>query len=522
MKLGNKTFLYSMIISLIVGVAIFSYMYFLMPKVYMDYKQKEHFEYAKEAINSLKENGNLNKITKSDDNIIGIVIPKEGNEIAVSGAGFDGKIEIRDGVLSQIIDVVRGAESKDGVDKDRLIDAEAFEKKIEPLLNSAVKEFSGSLDEKFKITLSGKKDQYKFKPKSEKFYRIDKNTIIGEFTVEREETGTEYTTYIGISKKDGVINAIMSTAVTPKATEIMPVVIKALPMLILMMILLSFGVSAVFSRNIVNPIKKLSDDAEKRMSEKPGNFEPIEIIGNDEISDLTRMLNHLYRKQADNFKLLEEENKRKEVFMRASSHQLKTPIAAAMLLTDGMISNVGKFTNRDEYLPKLKEQLKEMMSIVDEIVSINYLANKRELSRVSMNEICEDVMRKNAINADSSGIKLILKKEGDNICYRGIKEMLDKIVSNLVSNGITYTENGGEVILDINNERLIVTNRPGEIDASIIDSIFEPFVTSADNKKSGQKGHGLGLYVAKYFAESMGFTLSVKSEAGEVQFILER
>ena len=50
--------------------------------------------------------------------------------------------------------------------------------------------------------------------------------------------------------------------------------------------------------------------------------------------------------------------------------------------------------------------------------------------------------------------------------------MLDKIVSNLVSNGITYTENGGEVILDINNERLIVTNRPGEIDASIIDSIF--------------------------------------------------
>ena len=51
---------------------------------------------------------------------------------------------------------------------------------------------------------------------------------------------------------------------------------------------------------------------------------------------------------------------------------------------------------------------------------------------------------------------------------------------------------------------------------------FEPFGTSADNKKSGQKGHGLGLYVAKYFAESMGFTLSVKSEAGEVQFILER
>lgn len=43
MKLGNKTFLYSIIISLIVGATIFSYMLFLMPSMYMDYKEKENF-----------------------------------------------------------------------------------------------------------------------------------------------------------------------------------------------------------------------------------------------------------------------------------------------------------------------------------------------------------------------------------------------------------------------------------------------------------------------------------------------
>lgn len=522
MKLGNKTFLYSTMISLIVGVAIFSYMYFLMPQVYMDYKQKEHFEYAKDAIGTLNENGSLKEIKNSDDNLIGIVIPMEGNKIAVSSAGFNGDIEINGGTLSKVLDTVRNLDGKEALKKDKIVKKNDFEKKIAPLFDSAIKEFSGALSQNVKLKFKGNKGRNKFKSKSEKFCRIDKKTIIGEFILENEETGTNYTTYLGISKNSKTVNVIMSAVITPKATEIMPVIIKALPMLILMMILLSFGVSAVFSRKIVNPIKKLSDDAEKRMGENPGDFKPIEIDGKDEISDLTRTLNLLYKRQAENFNLLEEENKRKEVFMRASSHQLKTPIAASMLLTDGMISNVGKFADRDEYLPKLKDQLKEMMNIVDEMVSINYLAGKRELSRVNVCEICDEIVRQNSINADSKGISLTLNTTDENIYYQGIKEMLDKIISNLVSNGIMHTKDGGEVTVDVTTDKLIVTNRPAEIDKDLMDNIFEPFVTSVKSESAGQRRHGLGLYVAKYFAESMGFTLKASSESGEVKFILTR
>ncbi len=78
-------------------------------------------------------------------------------------------------------------------------------------------------------------------------------------------------------------------------------------------------------------------DAERRMSSSSVKLEPLEAVGNDEISDLTAALNLLYEKQAQAVQNLEEENKRKEVYMRATSHQLKTPIAASMLLVDGMI-----------------------------------------------------------------------------------------------------------------------------------------------------------------------------------------
>ena len=57
MRLANKTFFYSVIIALIVGIAIFAYMLLLMPSMYMDYKQKENLNYAKKAMRSLTENG---------------------------------------------------------------------------------------------------------------------------------------------------------------------------------------------------------------------------------------------------------------------------------------------------------------------------------------------------------------------------------------------------------------------------------------------------------------------------------
>ena len=60
--------------------------------------------------------------------------------------------------------------------------------------------------------------------------------------------------------------------------------------------------------------------------------------------------------------------------MRAFSHQLKTPVAAATLLADGMISNVGKFADRDKYLPELKKQLLTVKQMTDEILRINHIS----------------------------------------------------------------------------------------------------------------------------------------------------
>ena len=109
--------------------------------------------------------------------------------------------------------------------------------------------------------------------------------------------------------------------------------------------------------------------------------------------------------------------------------------------------------------------------------------------------------------------------------YIGIpmRMMLKKILENLIVNGIDHTGESGSVTVDVRESRISVFSRPGHIDEEIIDDIFEPFVTGAQGEDIGQKkGHGLGLYIAKYFAGKLGLELRGDNMQDGVQFILEK
>lgn len=523
MKLSSKTFLYSSIISLIAGTAIFLYLFFLMPSMYADFKQKEHLNYAIEAVNKLKDDGTLAKVKNTDDYAIGMIIPYEGNYLKLSGGGFDGKVSIENENVLKLVDFIRLNDGK----KIDLKDSET-NKEFSKIFDDASDEIFNSINNGLKITFNEDENYLKYKKAYQKYHRVDKNTIIGEYSIKNANTDSQYTTYVAFKKDINHIYMVISATMTPNAKEITPVVLRAIPMLILLMILLSFGVSAIFSREIVNPIEKLAKDAESRTSSKMTNYKPIEVRGNDEISNLTRTLNHLYKNQADNFERLEHENKRREVFVRASSHELRTPISAAILLTDGMISKVGKFSDRDKYLPELKDKLRDMMNIVDEMVNINYIEDNNIFNEVDIRTLCEKIIIKHSLKAEAKNIEIICNTISEKVVFNGIDEIYEKIISNLISNAIEHTEKGGKIGIYIEKDKLRVINSPAKIDEKIKDDIFEPFVSTVDEGESKDKAHGLGLYIAKYFASIMGFDLRAENildkldNINKVEMIMER
>ena len=125
----------------------------------------------------------------------------------------------------------------------------------------------------------------------------------------------------------------------------------------------------------------------------------------DEIGILGRNLHELYGKLRENYeelehknRLLEEENERQEVFLRASSHQLKTPIAAALLLVEGMMNEVGKYKDTKTYLPEVKKQLLSMRKIVEDILYLNYRAENIQQEKVAVEALAQEL--------GSTGVKI--------------------------------------------------------------------------------------------------------------------
>ncbi|HBT63215.1 MAG TPA: hypothetical protein DEB10_00955, partial [Ruminococcaceae bacterium] len=115
-------------------------------------------------------------------------------------------------------------------------------------------------------------------------------------------------------------------------------------MALLLLLVASIIVAALFARKIAKPIKKIAVDT-KRMSQL--EYVPPPVEGNDEIGQLAGDVYKMYEKLKLTIRQLEnevarekemEENQR--YFFSAASHELKTPIAATCALLEGMLENV--------------------------------------------------------------------------------------------------------------------------------------------------------------------------------------
>ncbi|EFC06369.1 ATPase/histidine kinase/DNA gyrase B/HSP90 domain protein [Bulleidia extructa W1219] len=517
MKLGNKTFLYSVIIAFITGMVIFSYMIFLMPAMYMDYKEKQNRENAKSSLAYFKDHESLKGMEMRDSGVFGIAIPDKGYTIKIAGSGFEGNIEFISPSARKLIDQIRSLNQKSFEKSDDLF------QKFKPLLSSVLHENMGEIKKNFKFTMDVDKSVMPFKAQKRKIHMLGGGMGMGEFTVKSNYSGTSYTNFVGFVKKGKTMLVIVNSVMTPTAKEILPVIYGSIPTLVLLMIILAFGVSEIYSKKIVKPIKKLSIDAEKRMYASSYSLDPLEVSGKDEIADLTTALNLLYQKQAQAVEELEEENKRKEVYMRALSHQLKTPVTASLLLVDGMIGKVGKFGDREIYLPEVKDQLQEMMSIINEASSIHHMSDQQEIEWIDLEVLCREIIEKNRINAEAKGITLRIENPEKKVYWQKNVRMLRKILENLIVNGIDHTTENGDVKLIIQETKIRVLNHPGHIEEGLIENIFEPFVTSVQEENlDKQKGHGLGLYIAKYFAGKLGLELKGKNLQDGVEFMIEK
>ena len=221
----------------------------------------------------------------------------------------------------------------------------------------------------------------------------------------------------------------------------------------------------------------------------------------------------------------EEVDRMKSEFISLASHQLRTPLSAiktySHMLVDGYMGDV---------TPAQKKSLRTIISAtnrMNELISTLLNITRIESGTIVINarmmrvdRAADEVIKELSLAAAEKSITLTLSTGGklatsvktDNL-------ILKEILSNLVSNAIKYTSDGGTVDVDVKGRvkdvLITVTDNGWGIPADSHDQVFSKFFRAQNTVKRETTGTGLGLYLVKGLLERLNGKIWFESKEGK-------
>lgn len=213
-------------------------------------------------------------------------------------------------------------------------------------------------------------------------------------------------------------------------------------------------------------------------------------------------VNNLYENLLGTIESLEIELKKvgateqaKTNFLRAASHELKTPVTAVSVIMDNMILNIGKYKNHGEWLPKCKELIDNLSDMLREILDVSRLEDVTEASvTVSIESICAEIIEPYITIASAKGFALYIDWSASFPVTLPPK-LLGKALSNIFSNAVQYTVPRGNLSVYCKGRNLVVENECTPIPKDQLSQLFEPFYMPDESQSRATGGNGLGLYI---------------------------
>lgn len=294
---------------------------------------------------------------------------------------------------------------------------------------------------------------------------------------------------------------------------VMQAIQKALPLSLICSFIISIICSLLFSKTIIDPIKSISASTERMV--KLDRAATCTIHSKDEIGLLAQNVNELYSNLLSTIEHLEQEKDRvsemeraKVDFLRAASHELKTPVTALNATLENMILGIGKYQDHDAYLPECKDMVERLSKMIHEILETSKLNGITEQpTTVDLAELLEEVCEPYKLIAAAHNISFSIDLS-EQFAVTIPVGPFSKAVSNVLANAVAYTEAGKTVSVYINERCLIIENERVPIPDSEIHRLFEPFYRPDFSRSQDNGGNGLGLYIVATLFEAMGISYS--------------
>jgi len=218
----------------------------------------------------------------------------------------------------------------------------------------------------------------------------------------------------------------------------------------------------------------------------------------------------------------EESSRLKSAFLANISHEIRTPLNGILGFADLLQNSEVTEEEQGMYLGLLKESGDRMLNTINDIIEMSKIEADQtalNISILDINEFTEYFYNFYKPEAEHKGLTFKLENglTGEKIRIETDKNKIGSIISNLLKNAIKFTQAGYVefgCILEKNILTFYVRDTGMGIPSDRFSAIFHRFVQADLSISRPYEGVGLGLSIAKSYAELLGGKIEVESEEG--------
>ncbi|HTB09372.1 MAG TPA: HAMP domain-containing sensor histidine kinase [Acidimicrobiales bacterium] len=264
-------------------------------------------------------------------------------------------------------------------------------------------------------------------------------------------------------------------------------------------LLLAFALGLFLARQALHPLEEVTDEIETIAT--TNDLERRLVEGDeDELGRLRRVFNRLLHSVQSSQKLQQQ-------LVLDASHELRTPLTS--LRTNAQVLSRIDELSHDE----LRQISGDMISQVDELAAL--VTDLGELARGERSEGALEVLRLDdcvdecvdtaRTYARTKHITIEVEEEPSRVNAR--HDRLTRAISNLLTNAIKFTPDGGQIMVKTANGVVSVSDSGPGVAAEDYEHIFDRFWRSAAARS--MPGSGLGLSIVAQVAAEFDGTVSV-------------
>lgn len=215
------------------------------------------------------------------------------------------------------------------------------------------------------------------------------------------------------------------------------------------------------------------------------------------------------------------DNMRKE-FIADVSHELKTPLTSILGYSETLANSEYDKEMQEKFLKVISNEAVRMTKLVNDLLTLSKYDNastkweKVEFNLGDLVKACQENLQIE-IDKKNQKVECFVTANVPTICAD--KDGIERVVLNILSNSIKYTEEGGTIKIYVgfvyNDAYIKIIDNGIGIPEKDLERIFERFyrVDKARTRKMG--GTGLGLSIAKEILDKNNGRIDIKSEVGK-------